>query len=89
VGWGLRGCVRDSIGRIVLGYAKLFANEPEDVWLQRQILKLGTRGFDDASDALHDAERRAKRAAAELREPHFEGLWRTLLARAMGQCWGE
>jgi hypothetical protein len=75
-----------ALDGLFYGYAKLFANEPEDVWLQRPILKLGTRAFEDASDALHDAERRAKRAAAELLEPQFEGLWRTLLARAMGNA---
>jgi hypothetical protein len=63
------------------GYAKLFASEPEDIWLQRPLLKLGTRGFQNATDALHDAERRAKLAAAELLEPHFEGLWASLLSR--------
>jgi hypothetical protein len=67
------------------GYAKLFASEPEDVWLQRPLLKLGTKGFDEALDALHEAEGRAKRAAAELLEPHFEGLWRTLVAHATRQ----
>jgi hypothetical protein len=70
------------------GYAKVFASEPEDVWLQRPLLKLGTRAFADASDALQDAERRAKGAAAELLATDFEGLWRTLMARAMGQCRG-
>jgi hypothetical protein len=62
-------------------YAKLFAREPEDIWLQRPLLKLGTRGFQNAADALHDAERRAKLAAADLLEPHFEGLWTSLLSR--------
>jgi hypothetical protein len=73
-----------ALDGVFYGYAKLFASEPEDIWLQRPVLKIGTRGFNSASDALQDAERRAKLAAAELLEPHFEGLWASLLSPVRG-----
>jgi hypothetical protein len=75
-----------ALDGVFYGYAKLFAGEPEDIWLQRPLLKLGTTGFQNPMDALHDAERRAKFAAAELLEPHFEGLWASLLSRIAGRA---
>lgn len=60
---------------IFYGYAKLFANEPQDMWIERPVLKLGTKGFDTLAAVLEEAERRGKGAAAELRAPATEGVW--------------
>jgi hypothetical protein len=78
------GAYVTELAGVFYGYAKLFASASEDIWLQRPVLKIGTRGFNSASDALQDAERRAKLAAAELLEPHFEGLWASLLSPIRG-----
>jgi hypothetical protein len=83
------GCVyvtayTTALDGLFYGYAKIFASEPEDMWMQRPLMKVGTRGFADSEVALQEVERRATGVVAELLEPHLE-LWKSLAARAAAQ----
>jgi hypothetical protein len=82
------GCVyvtayTTALDGLFYGYAKIFASEPEDMWMQRPLMKVGTRGFADPGFALLEAERRAIGIVADLLEPHLE-LWKSL-GRAAAQ----
>jgi hypothetical protein len=83
------GCVyvtayTTALDGLFYGYAKIFANEPEDMWVQRPLMKVGTRGFSDSGVALLEVERRVTGIVAELLEPHLE-LRKSPDARAAAQ----